>query len=96
MQCDEEEKSTTKDASWVLSWKEVLQDSLALRRALQTLVHESCHLFHLEHCVYYQCVMNGANHLAESDASPMHLCPICLRKLDSAVSKTRTTQHVNI
>lgn len=89
-----EENSTTKEESWSLSWKEFLQDPLAVRRALQTLVHESCHLFHLEHCVYYQCVMNGAKHLAEGDASPMHLCPVCLHKLYSAVAKTRTPLDV--
>ena len=25
--------------------------------------------------------MNGSNHLAESDRRPLHLCPVCLRKL---------------
>ena len=29
--------------------------------------------------------MNGSNHLAESDARPMHLCPVDLRKLQHAV-----------
>ncbi|EDY16810.1 hypothetical protein CfE428DRAFT_5619 [Chthoniobacter flavus Ellin428] len=33
------------------------------------------------HCTYYSCVMNGSNHLAESDSRPLHLCPVCLRKL---------------
>jgi archaemetzincin len=30
--------------------------------------------------------MNGSNHLAETDAQPLHLCPICLRKLHSATN----------
>jgi archaemetzincin len=25
--------------------------------------------------------MNGSNHQAERDARPLHLCPVCLRKL---------------
>jgi len=29
--------------------------------------------------------MNGANHLEESDAQPIHLCPVDLRKLASAI-----------
>lgn len=29
--------------------------------------------------------MNGSNHLAESDSRPMHLCPVCLRKLYSSI-----------
>jgi archaemetzincin len=29
--------------------------------------------------------MNGSNHLAESDARPMHLCPVCLHKLQHSI-----------
>ena len=29
--------------------------------------------------------MNGSNHLKESDARPLHLCPVCLRKLQSII-----------
>ncbi len=29
--------------------------------------------------------MNGSNNLEESDAAPMHLGPLCLRKLQSSV-----------
>ena len=29
--------------------------------------------------------MNGSNHLAESDARPMHLCPVDLRKLQASI-----------
>jgi len=53
---------------------------LALRRSLQTLVHETGHMFGVHHCQTYECVMNGSNHLAESDARPIHLCPECLKK----------------
>lgn len=53
---------------------------LALVRSLKTLVHETGHMFGVHHCQTYQCVMNGSNHLAESDARPVHLCPECLKK----------------
>lgn len=55
------------------------------RRALKLLGHELGHLFHMEHCVYYQCIMNGAQTLEELDHSPLHFCPVCLRKLYYAV-----------
>ncbi len=53
---------------------------LGLRRGLRTLVHETGHMFGVKHCKTYDCVMNGSNHLAESDSHPMHLCPECLKK----------------
>jgi archaemetzincin len=45
------------------------------------LAHETGHMFGLAHCTYFNCLMNGSNHLAESDRRPLHLCPVCLRKL---------------
>jgi len=57
---------------------------LILQRACKVLAHETAHMFGLSHCIYYECVVNGANHLAETDASPQHLCPVCLRKLHFA------------
>ncbi|MFY9398325.1 MAG: archaemetzincin [Desulfomonilia bacterium] len=50
-------------------------------RCCKVLIHETAHLFSLGHCTFFHCIMNGSNHLAESDARPMHLCPVCLRKL---------------
>lgn len=54
---------------------------LMVRRALKVMSHEIGHMFGVEHCVHLHCVMNGANHLSEVDRAPMHLCPVCLRKL---------------
>ncbi|MGE0867587.1 MAG: archaemetzincin [Kofleriaceae bacterium] len=59
--------------------------SVALRRATWTLVHEISHMFGLTHCVYWKCVVAGSNHQAESDSRPLHPCPVCLRKLQSAL-----------
>lgn len=53
----------------------------ALRRTCKILAHETAHMFGLAHCIYYDCVVNGANHLDEADAHPQHACPVCLRKL---------------
>ncbi len=52
-----------------------------LRRSCKVLAHETGHMFSLAHCIYFQCQMNGSNHLQESDARPFSLCPVCLRKL---------------
>jgi archaemetzincin len=55
--------------------------ALLLRRSMKVLTHETGHMFGLTHCVYFNCVMNGSNHLQESDRRPLHFCPVCLRKL---------------
>jgi predicted Zn-dependent protease len=42
--------------------------SLLLRPSCKVLAHETAHLLGIAHCVFYSCLMNGSNHLAESDA----------------------------
>jgi archaemetzincin len=56
-----------------------------LRRSCKVLAHETGHMFGLAHCIHFHCLMNGSNHLAESDRRPLHLCPVCLRKLHWSV-----------
>jgi archaemetzincin len=56
-----------------------------LRRSGKVLVHETGHMFGLAHCVYFRCVFNGSNHLAESDARPLHECPVDLHKLHQSL-----------
>ncbi len=58
---------------------------LLLRRSCKVLAHETSHMFGLTHCTFFNCLMNGSNHLAESDRRPLHLCPVCLRKLQWSV-----------
>lgn len=55
--------------------------ALILKRSCKVLAHETGHMFGLMHCVFFECLMNGSNHLGETDVQPMHLCPVCLRKL---------------
>jgi len=55
--------------------------ALLLRRSCQVMVHEVIHLFGVEHCIYYQCCMNGSNNLKESDSQPLYLCPVEIHKL---------------
>ena len=60
-------------------------EKLILRRSAKVLAHETAHMFGLLHCTFYSCLMNGSNHLDEADSRPLHLCPVCLRKLQSSV-----------
>jgi archaemetzincin len=60
-------------------------DKILLRRSGKVLVHETGHMFGLLHCIHFRCVLNGSNHLAESDARPMHECPVDLRKLHHSI-----------
>jgi archaemetzincin len=60
-------------------------ESLVLRRSCKVLAHETSHMFGLAHCTFFNCLMNGSNHLAESDRRPLHLCPVCLRKLQWSI-----------
>ncbi len=57
----------------------------ALRRSLKVANHEIGHMFGIRHCVFYHCSMNGSNSLDESDARPVHYCPVDLDKLTWAV-----------
>ncbi len=52
-----------------------------LERAIKISAHEVGHMFGMEHCVFYRCIMNGATSLREFDRLPLHLCPVCLAKL---------------
>lgn len=60
-------------------------DTLILRRSCGTLSHETCHMFGIQHCTFFNCVVNGSNNLAESDSRPLHACPVCLRKLHESI-----------
>jgi archaemetzincin len=55
--------------------------TLYKKRCFRLVSHEIGHVLSLEHCVYYECVMNGANSLEEDDGKPLHLCPVCHAKL---------------
>lgn len=58
---------------------------LLLRRSVKVLAHELGHMFGIAHCIWFRCLMNGSNHLEESDARPVHLCPVDLRKLQWSI-----------
>uniref|UniRef100_A0A8C8CB80 Archaemetzincin-2 n=1 Tax=Oncorhynchus tshawytscha TaxID=74940 RepID=A0A8C8CB80_ONCTS len=47
----------------------------------QTVTHAIGQIFGVKQCQWLQYVMQGSNHLEESDTQPMDPCPLCLRKL---------------
>jgi archaemetzincin len=52
-----------------------------LRRTVAVALHETGHMLGILHCTAYECGMNGANHLRESDAQPLDFCPECTAKV---------------
>jgi archaemetzincin len=60
-------------------------EELLFRRSFKVLAHETSHMFGLAHCTYFNCLMNGSNHLVEADRRPLRLCPVCLRKLQWSI-----------
>jgi archaemetzincin len=73
------------DSAFYGEARESNYENLLLRRSCKVLAHETGHMFGLVHCVHFNCLMNGSNHLAESDRRPLHLCPVCLRKLQWSI-----------
>lgn len=59
---------------------------ILLKRACKVVVKEICHMFGLRNCIYFRCNMNGFNSMEEFDNKPFEICPICLRKLFTAIS----------
>jgi archaemetzincin len=54
---------------------------LCLLRTLKTGGHEVGHMLGMHHCIFFECMMNGSNHRIETDNRPIHLCPVCLKKM---------------
>lgn len=52
-----------------------------LRRTLKVAIHETGHMFGIEHCTMHECGMNGSNNLDESDRAPIAFCCECDLKL---------------
>ncbi len=65
--------------------KDSTDHKLLFLRSCKVLSHETGHMFGLAHCIAFHCNMNGSNNLDESDAQPLHLCPLCLKKLQYTV-----------
>ncbi|MGD9587423.1 MAG: archaemetzincin [Pyrinomonadaceae bacterium] len=61
------------------------EDRLLLR-TLKIATHETGHMFSMKHCIKYECLMSGTNHLAETDRRPLDNCPECMAKVAWAMN----------
>jgi len=57
------------------------------------MVHETCHMFGMKHCIYYECTMNGTNGEPTGKGTKA-LCPICYKKLKRNI-KFNTEDRMN-
>jgi len=69
---------------------------LMLRRSCKVLAHEAEHMFGIAHCIYFRCLMNGSNHIAESDERPLHLCPVDLHKLYDSIGFDLMSRYAHL
>jgi len=70
--------------------------TMLTRRSCKVMLHEIGHMFGIEHCCYFNCLMNGSNHLDESDSHPLFLCPMDLRKLAHVVGFDPIERYQNL
>ncbi|HAW49666.1 TPA: hypothetical protein DCX16_01755 [bacterium] len=66
---------------------------IRLKRALKVMTHEMGHILSMNHCIFYRCIMCGSNSLPEADRRPMHLCPVCLEKLEWNIKFDRSERY---
>lgn len=52
-----------------------------LLRTIKIATHETGHMFSMHHCIAWNCVMSGTNHLGETDSHPIDACPECMAKV---------------
>lgn len=50
-------------------------------RTLKVALHETGHMYGIEHCISFKCGMNGSNSLPETDDSPIVFCSECSAKI---------------
>lgn len=67
-----------------------------LTRTLKIAMHETGHMFSMKHCIKYECLMSGTNHLAETDRRPLDNCPECMAKLAWAMNYDPAERYKNL
>lgn len=70
--------------------------NLFLQRTLKVAMHETGHMFTLQHCTKYECLMSGSNHLGEMDRRPLDVCPECMAKIAWAFAYQPTGRYRNL
>ena len=65
-------------------------------RTLKISMHEVGHMFGMRHCIKYECLMSGTNHLAETDRRPLDNCPECMAKIAWAMNYDPAERYKNL
>ena len=53
-----------------------------LKRTISTAIHETGHIFGIQHCIAYECVMSQRDSMIQKDLRGLHFCPSCQQKLN--------------
>lgn len=69
---------------------------LFLTRTLKIAIHETGHMFTMQHCTKYECLMSGTNNLEETDRRPVDNCPECMAKIAWAMKYEPQTRYRNL
>lgn len=67
-----------------------------LTRTLKVAMHETGHMFSIEHCTKYECLMSGSNTLDETDRRPLDFCPECMAKIAWAMNYDPAARYRNL
>ncbi len=67
-----------------------------LSRTLKVAMHETGHMFSIQHCTKYECLMSGSNHLGETDRRPLDVCPECMAKIAWAMRYEPQERYQNL
>jgi archaemetzincin len=65
-------------------------------RTLKISMHEVGHMFGMRHCIKYECLMSGTNHLAETDRRPLDNCPECMGKVAWSMNYDPVTRYKSL
>lgn len=73
-----------------------IDPKLLLDRTLKVAMHETGHMFSMKHCVKYECLMSGTNHIGETDRRPLDNCPECMAKVAWAMNYDPVERYNNL
>lgn len=76
--------------------KSVEDYNLFLKRTLKVGMHETGHMFSINHCTKYECLMSGSNHLQETDRRPLDVCPEDMLKIAWAMDYEPLERYENL
>ena len=58
-----------------------------LKRSAKLVLKNIGYMFGLKNCIFFKCLMNGFGSMEEFDGRPLEVCPCCLRKIFTNISR---------